>query len=204
MLKKFAIVLSVAALSATVACSKTDSGINHSVKSKLAADDETKGSNIAVDTGQKTVTLNGTVASSEQKARADQIAQDTKGVKGVVDDVTVNPRAAATSGRDQDQTAAEKAKAKTEDTWHAAKVKSEKAASKTGEVFEDSAITTDVKTKFLAEPGVSGVDIHVDTKNGVVTLSGNVKTKAEETKAISIARGSKGVKRVVNHMKLAA
>ena len=137
MLKKFAIVLSVAALSATVACSKPDSGVNQSVKSKLAADD-----------------------------------------------VAVNPHAAATSGRDQGQTT------------------TEKAASKTGEVFEDSAITADVKTKFLAEPGVSGLDIHVDTKNGVVTLSGNVNSKAEETKAISIARGSKGVKRVVNHMKL--
>jgi hyperosmotically inducible protein len=205
MLKQFAIVLSVAALSATVACSKTDSGVNRSVKSKIAADETTKGSDIAVDTGQKTVTLNGTVASGEQKARADQIAQNTKGVKGVVDDITVNPRAAATSGSDGAQASTtEKATAKTEDTAHAAKVKTEKAASKTGEVIEDSAITTDLKAKFLAEPGVPGTDIHVETTKGVVTLSGNVKTKVEETKALSIARGTKGVKHVVNHMKIAA
>ena len=211
MLRKFAIVLSVVALSATVACSKTDSGINHSVKSKLSADDATKGSDIAVDTGQKTVTLNGTVASSDEKARANQIAQDTKGVKGVVDDVAVNPNAAATSGRDEEQTSTEKARSKTqeasakaEDAAHEAKVKTEKAADKTGVLIEDSAITTDIKTKFLAESGVPGTDIHVETTKGVVTLTGNVKTKAEETKALSIARGSKGVKRVVNHMKVVA
>ena len=44
----------------------------------------------------------------------------------------------------------------------------------------------------------------VETTNGVVTLSGNVKTKAEEDKALSIAHASKGVRRVVNHMKVAA
>ena len=200
MVRKLAIVLSVVALSATVACSKSDTGINHSVKSKLSSDDATKGSDIAVDTGQKTVTLNGTVASSDQKSRADQIAQDTKGVKGVVDDISVNPKAAATSGRYDDQTTTEKAKTTSEDTAHNAKVKTEHAASRTGEVVEDSAITSDLKTKFLAEPGVPGAAIHVETANGVVTLSGDVKTKAEETKALSIARATHGVKRVVNHM----
>ena len=202
MLKKFAIVLSVAALSATVACSKTEAGVNHSVKSQLAKDDTTKGSDIAVDTGQKTVTLNGTVASGEQKTRADQIAQNTKGVKAVVDDISVNPNAAATAGRYDEQTTTEKAKTKTEDAAHTAKVKTERAASKTGEVIEDSAITSDLKTKFLAEPGVPGAAIHVETTNGVVMLSGNVKTKAEEDKALSITRGTTGVKRVVNHMKV--
>jgi osmotically-inducible protein OsmY len=83
-------------------------------------------------------------------------------------------------------------------------VESERAADKTVEGLTDAAITSEVKTKFLAEPGVSGLDIHVDTNNGVVTLSGNVKSKAEAAKAMSIARDSKGVKRVVNHLKRAA
>ena len=61
-----------------------------------------------------------------------------------------------------------------------------------------------VKTKFLAEPGVSGLKIDVDTNDHVVTLTGTVKTKAEATKAMSIARDTKGVKRVVNHLKVAA
>ena len=185
MLKKLAIVLSVAALSATVACSKTDSGVTHSVKAKIADDAATKGSDISVDTGQKTVTLNGTVASNEQKARADQLAQDTKGVKDVVNDIAVNPKAAGTSGSYDDRAATT-------------------ATDKAGVALEDSAITTDIKTKFLAESGVPGTDIHVETTKGVVTLSGNVKSRAQEDKAMAIARGSKGVKRVVNRMKVAA
>jgi hyperosmotically inducible protein len=225
MLKKYALVLSVAALSATVACSKTDSGVTTAVKSKIAADDTVKANDIAVDTGKKVVTLNGSVSSNEEKDRASEIAQNTKGVKGVVNDIAVDPHAAATSGtydeqnngtvKSKTEATAHDAKVKTEDTAHDAKVKSEDAAhdakvksahaaDKTGEVIADSAITTDVKTKFLAEPGVSGLDIHVDTTNGVVTLSGNVKSRAEADKAISVARGSKGVKSVVNHMKVAA
>jgi hyperosmotically inducible protein len=104
----------------------------------------------------------------------------------------------------QTEDAAHDAKVKTEEYGHDAKVKTEKAADKAGEVITDSAITTDLKTKYLAEPGVPGVDIHVETNNGVVTLTGNVKTKAEMTKAMSIARGTHGVKRVVNHLKVAA
>jgi len=37
-----------------------------------------------------------------------------------------------------------------------------------------------------------------------VTLTGTVKSKAEAEKAMSIARDTKGVKRVVNHLKVAA
>jgi hyperosmotically inducible protein len=79
-----------------------------------------------------------------------------------------------------------------------------RSRSRDSAIITDAAITTDVKTKFLAEPGVSGLSISVDTTDHVVTLSGNVKTKAEMNKAMSIARDTKGVKRVVNHMKMAA
>jgi hyperosmotically inducible periplasmic protein len=163
------------------------------------------------------VTLNGTVGSQGEKERAVMIARNTKGVTNVVDDLTVGPVPAATSGayeqkaedaahnaKVKTEDAAQDAKAKTEEYGHDAKVKTEKAADKAGEVITDSAITTDLKTKYLAEPGVPGVDIHVETNNGVVTLTGNVKTKAEMTKAMSIARGTHGVKRVVNHLKMAA
>ena len=66
----------------------------------------------------------------------------------------------------------------------------------------DPGITTAVKTKFLAEPGVSGLNINVDTNNGVVTLKGTVKSKAEADKAIAIARRSAGVKSVVNNLRI--
>jgi hyperosmotically inducible protein len=213
--QRFAILLSAGALAFTVACSQTDAGITSAVKSKMAADDSVKASEINVDTHNHVVTLNGTVGSNAEKERAVMIARNTDGVNAVVDDLTVGP--VATSGsfdrddadRDRDYSESAKqtardAKDKTDTTAHDAKVKSERSADKTGEVLSDAAVTSAVKTKFLAEPGVSGLNIDVDTKDHVVTLTGTVKSKAEATKAVAVARDTKGVKRVVNHLKVAA
>jgi hyperosmotically inducible protein len=218
MQQRFAILLSAAAFAITAACSQTDAGITTAVKSKMATDDTVKASEINVDTHNHVVTLNGTVRSQSEKERAVTIARDTKGVTSVVDDLTVGP--VATSGTDRsyseaaEQTArdakektedaAHDAKVKSEDATHDAKVKSERAAENTGEAITDAAITSEVKTKFLAEPGVSGLNINVDTNDHVVTLSGTVKSKAEADKAMRIARESKGVKRVVSRLKIAA
>lgn len=218
MQQRFAILISAASLAFSVACSQSDAGITTAVKSKMAADDTVKASEINVDTHNRVVTLNGTVGSTAEKERAVIIARDTKGVTNVVDDIVVGPVPAATTGNDNDygqkaedkaheakvktEDAAHDAKVKTEEYGHDAKVNTEKAADKTGEVITDAAITTAVKTKFLAEPGVSGLNINVDTTNGVVTLKGTVKTKAEADKAMMIARQSKGVKGVVNDLKI--
>jgi osmotically-inducible protein OsmY len=206
MQQRFAILLSAASLVATAACSQTDAGITTAVKSKLASDHTVKASDINVDTHNHVVTLNGTVASRAERERATLIARDTTGVSNVVNDLVVGPVPAATSGK-YDQKADERpgdAKAATESKTHEAKAKSERAADHAGDALSDAAITSEVKTKFLAEPGVSGLNINVDTTKGVVTLSGTVKSKAESAKAMALARESKGVKRVVNKLKVAA
>jgi len=85
--------------------------------------------------------------------------------------------------------------------------KSEKQDSPTteaGEAITDSWITTKVKADLLATDGVAGTDINVDTKDGVVTLTGNVKSKAEADKAVSVARGIKGVTKVDSKLAVSA
>lgn len=62
-----------------------------------------------------------------------------------------------------------------------------------GETIDDATITTRVKTAFINDPVVGALRIDVDTFRGVVTLSGRVKSKAEEAKAIQIARTVDGV-----------
>lgn len=62
-----------------------------------------------------------------------------------------------------------------------------------GETIDDATITTRVKTAFINDPLVGALRIDVDTFKGVVTLSGAVKSKEEETKAITLARSIKGV-----------
>jgi hyperosmotically inducible periplasmic protein len=65
-----------------------------------------------------------------------------------------------------------------------------------GETIDDAAITAQVKTSLLNDPDVGGLRIDVDTSKGLVTLSGIVKSKEEEAKAIAIARRVEGVRDV--------
>ena len=81
-----------------------------------------------------------------------------------------------------------------------AKDKTKAAASKTGEVVTDAAITSAVKTKLLGDPKVGGLKIDVDTSNGVVTLSGTVHSGTERAEALRLARTTKGVKSVKNKL----
>lgn len=62
-----------------------------------------------------------------------------------------------------------------------------------GETIDDATITTRVKTAFINDPVVGAARIDVDSFKGVVTLSGRVKSKDEETKAIALARSIRGV-----------
>ncbi len=69
-----------------------------------------------------------------------------------------------------------------------------------GSDLTDAAITAAVKTKFLADTKVSGLNINVDTTNHVVTLTGPVHSAAEKAEALRLARTTKGVNRVVSKL----
>lgn len=62
-----------------------------------------------------------------------------------------------------------------------------------GDTVDDASITTRVKTVFVNDPVVGAERIDVDTFKGVVTLSGRVKTKELEAKAIDLAKTIRGV-----------
>ena len=67
-----------------------------------------------------------------------------------------------------------------------------------GAYVDDSAITTAVKAKFVADKTVDASSISVETLNGTVMLSGFAKNDAEKTNAEAITRDVKGVKMVKN------
>jgi len=64
----------------------------------------------------------------------------------------------------------------------------------------DTWITTKVKADLLATKDISGLEIKVETVNGVVTLSGDVDSQAEADKAVAVTQGIKGVSRVDNRL----
>ena len=62
----------------------------------------------------------------------------------------------------------------------------------------DSAITTELKAKFLAEKGLDSLDIKVETTQGAVTLRGQVRKESQSELAEKIAWKVKGVRDVKN------
>ncbi len=79
----------------------------------------------------------------------------------------------------------------------------DKAADTTNKVAaaaDDAAVTTKVKTALLAEPGLKSLEIKVDTKDGTVTLSGQVDSADQRSRAEQIAQSTGGVKNVVDNL----
>jgi len=66
----------------------------------------------------------------------------------------------------------------------------------TGETIDDQLIVASIKTKLLADPLVSGLQINVDSYKGVVDLIGNVSSYTELARAIEVAQSVSGVKEV--------
>src|SRR5688572_7159252 len=153
------------------ACAQSDAGITTAVKGKLAADNDVKAYQIDVETQDRVVTLTGTVENDAAKTRAVEIARGTDGVRSVTDRITVsdaNLTSAPPSGSDAERT--------------------------TGGATTDAGITAAVKSKFLGDPAVSGLKIDVDTRNGVVMLEGELRTKEEKDQALRLARETNGVR----------
>jgi len=64
----------------------------------------------------------------------------------------------------------------------------------------DSAITARLKTEMVAEEALRGV--HVETNNGVVSLTGTVASSAARQRALELAQTLTGVQRVEDNIKV--
>lgn len=159
-----------------VSCMQTsDASITGMIKSKLAVDDRVRASEINVDTANGVVTLTGNVDSQEARDHAIKLARETSGVRDVKDMISVRSGSATGDAPEPNRTA--------------------------GERIDDAGITMRVKARLLDEPGVKGLKIDVDTRDGVVYLTGSVPSDAERKQAIELARTTEGVKDVQANFK---
>jgi hyperosmotically inducible protein len=71
-----------------------------------------------------------------------------------------------------------------------------------GRQIDDAEITASVKAKLAADPEVKAHEIDVDTLDGEVRLSGIVDDAATRREAEKLARGTDGVRRVKNELKV--
>ncbi|HEX9474775.1 MAG TPA: BON domain-containing protein [Steroidobacteraceae bacterium] len=65
-----------------------------------------------------------------------------------------------------------------------------------GAVISDTAITDEVKARYLGDERLKTSQISVTTTNGVVTLSGTVGNAESKSAAVELAQGVEGVKSV--------
>ncbi len=68
---------------------------------------------------------------------------------------------------------------------------------------KDGWLVMKVHSEMLDEDVLSGSDIDVDVKNGVVTLQGTVPSEAARARALAVAKANDGVKNVVDQLKIA-
>lgn len=71
-----------------------------------------------------------------------------------------------------------------------------------GQNVDDASITAAVKTKLAAEKASTLTKIDVDTNQGTVYLNGTVDTADMKTRAADLARQVRGVREVVNNLKV--
>jgi osmotically-inducible protein OsmY len=69
--------------------------------------------------------------------------------------------------------------------------------------IKDGWLVMKVHSEMVDEDVLSGSDIDVDVKNGVVTLQGTVPSEAARARAIAVAKANDGVKNVVDQLKIA-
>ena len=164
-------------LSLVVSCASTDLGITTQVKSNFVKDDMVKAAQIEVATSNGVVTLTGNVDDEATKNRALELARGTKGVVKVVDMIAARQASGGGDAPEPDRTI--------------------------GEAVTDSGITMSVKSRLLEDPQVKGLKIDVDTRDGVVFLTGSVGSDVEKEKAIQLTKDTKGVREVKANLTIA-
>jgi hyperosmotically inducible periplasmic protein len=157
----------------TVACGESDLGITTKVKSLLETDRNLNSAQIQVKTQNKVVTLSGSVPTPAEKEHAIAVARSVENVADVVDDLSVSTGATASAQAPQ------------------------------GSPPDDTSITEAVKQKLQAQPETANESIAVDTRQGVVTLSGTVKTAQAKDEVLQIARNTQGVQGVEDRLTVA-
>lgn len=68
------------------------------------------------------------------------------------------------------------------------------------EALSDTMITGRIKAALLADPGMAGADVSVNTDAGVISLTGTVKSQEQAAIASAHAQRHDGVMRIDNHL----
>lgn len=155
----------------------SDAWISSRVTTSLLFHQNASGSKTEVNVKDGSVTLRGEAANQAQKDLATEYVKDVVGVKDVKNEMTV-PK---TPKKPEGKTMGEK-------------------IGDVGEGIDDASITALVKMTLLYHRSTSALNTKVETKDGVVTLSGKAKNASEKELAAKFVKDVYGVKSVKNQM----
>lgn len=149
-----------------------DSAITAKVKAGLIDQKSIKSTDITVNTENKVVTLSGFVRNQNEAELAVITAGNVEGVSSVSDKL------------------------------HVAEDGSKSTSEAVSDYTDDALITSKVKAKLLSEEDIASRHIGVKTTEGIVQLTGDVKSNTQAAHVESIAKTVEGVKSVKNDLKV--
>jgi hyperosmotically inducible protein len=153
-----------------------DLEIRASILEAFAHSKELGGKNIDVKVENRSVTLGGTVDTPIQRNGAEQIARAVDGVAGVTNNIVVtNPQAA-----------------------------SEPPAASLAPVDSNAGLADRIKFELFKTNAFNILTMQIKAEDGAVTLSGSVRSRAEQLLAERLAQGVTGVKKVTDDLKVVA
>jgi hypothetical protein len=76
------------------------------------------------------------------------------------------------------------------------------AGEKLKESMAEGSLTAKIKSKMALDDLVQARSVDVSVHDDVVTLSGNVRSRAERDRAVTLARETQGVRSVVDHLEI--
>jgi hyperosmotically inducible protein len=152
----------------------SDTAITTEVKSRLESEYQLRDSDISVSTANGEVTLEGSVSGANAKSAAEDAARSVEGVRTVHNNLDTSAGSMASGGTGSGDRTEGGAQQAVSDTW----------------------ITTKVKSELLADSVSQGLDVNVETKDGVVSLEGTVEDEQAIEHVKDVVAGVEGVKRV--------
>ena len=150
-----------------------DAWLDGKIETAIMLNGELNNFDIDTDVKNSIATLSGKVKNETEKELAGQIAMNVDGVSDVNNKLTIDGK------YDGEKESEGQSFSR---TWH------------------DMTITAGLNMKYATSDSLSAMDIDVDTENGVVTLTGNVKSEAARDLAIETAEGYANVVEVKDNL----
>jgi len=179
--------------SANAPSAMSDSDLQNAIQARLNSDPDLNAAKLDVDAHAKDnkVTLKGTVTTESMRLRAVDLAKAGNPNLEITDKIDVKPREVSRSEYTEDMAREARERAKT-------------AGDKIGTSINDAWIHTKITSKLIGDKDTPARKINVDVVDGIVTLRGEVNSAVAKDEADRVAKGTEGVRRVRNLLKVMA